>query len=77
MSVIDILNSVQFVVDKQGRQTAVQLDLATWKALQLLLEEIAEDEWLGRLLAEVKDDERLEGETAYQAYQAYLSETQS
>jgi hypothetical protein len=77
MSVIDILNSVQFVVDKQGRQTAVQLDLATWKALQLLLEEIAEDEWLGRLLAEVKDDERLEGDAAYQAYQSYLTETQS
>ena len=77
MSITDILDSVQYVVDKQGRQTAVQLDLATWKMLQLLLEDIAEDERLGQLMDEVKDDERLEGETAYEAYQAYLIEAQS
>ena len=29
MSITNILDSVQYVVDKQGRQTAVQLDLAT------------------------------------------------
>ena len=38
MGITDILDSVQYVVDGKGQQTAVQLDLNAWKALQQLLE---------------------------------------
>ena len=40
MSVDAILDSVQYVVDKDGQQTAVLLDLATWDTLRLLLQEV-------------------------------------
>lgn len=40
MSVTEILDSVQFVVDKQGQQTAVLLDLEVWEALRQLLENL-------------------------------------
>ena len=59
-----ILDSVRYVVDKNGQRTAVLLDMATWNALRLLLEEIAEDEQLGRLMGEVADDELFEGEAS-------------
>jgi len=74
MSGVEILESVQYVVNNQGEQTAVQLDLALWKTLRPLLEEILEDKHLAELMLEVKDDERLEGEAARAAYQAYLAE---
>jgi len=77
MSAIDILDTAQYVVDKDGRQTAVLLDLSSWQILRQLLEELAEDEKLGELLSAVQDDEKLEGEAAQEAYQAYLQEVQS
>lgn len=64
MNVKAILDSVRYVVDKNGQRTAVLLDIATWNALRLLLEEIAEDEQLGRLMDEVEDDEMFEGEAS-------------
>ena len=33
MRIVEMLNSVQFVVDKDGRHTAVQLELKTWQML--------------------------------------------
>ncbi len=74
MSVIDILETAQYVVDKRGEKTAVLLDLPSWQALQRLLEELAEDERLGELMAAVQEDEKLEGEAAREAYKAYLKE---
>ncbi|MCZ7668460.1 MAG: hypothetical protein M5U34_15340 [Chloroflexi bacterium] len=77
MSIDEMLDAVQYVVDSEGQQTAVLLDLNTWKSLQLLLQDIAEDERLGRLMAEVEDDERLEGEDALNAYRTYLAQADS
>ena len=76
MSLTEIIDSVQYVVDHQGRQTAVQLDIEAWESLRAILEEI-EDERLGQLMQEVENDERLEGEAALQAYERYLAETQA
>ena len=75
MSIIEILDSVQYVVDSQGRHTAVQLELTAWEALRPLFEELIEDGRLGQLMAEAADDERLEDDAAVQAYQSYLSQT--
>jgi hypothetical protein len=77
MSVDAILDSVQYVVDKDGQQTAVLLDLPTWDALRLLLEEFSEDERLGRLMDEVEDDETFEGEVSWNLYQSLLPNDQS
>ncbi len=74
MSVIEMLESVQYVVDNQGRQTAVQFDLDTWETLRPLFEEVREDAHLARLMDETVNDERYEGETAVQAYQEILSQ---
>lgn len=72
MSVTDILETAQYVVDKSGRQTAVLLDLTTWHSLQQLLEELQEDERLGALMTAVQTDEKLEGNAAQEAYRSYL-----
>lgn len=77
MGVDAILDSVQYVVDKDGQQTAVLLDLPTWDALRLLLEEFSEDERLGRLMDEVEDDQTFEGEASWNLYQSLLSSDQS
>lgn len=74
MSVTEILNSVQYVVNQKGQQVAVQLELSTWKTLRHLLEEMVEDEHLARLIAEVEAEEHLEGQNAWQTYQTYLAE---
>ena len=68
MSVVDIIESAQYVIDRQGKQTAVLLDLENWVTLRHLLEELAEDERLGQLLVEVESDEKLEGSVAREAY---------
>ena len=74
MSTIDILDTAQYVVDKDGRQTAVLLDLESWQALRRLLEELVEDANLGELMAAVENDEKLDLEAAQEIYQAYLME---
>ncbi len=74
MSVTDILDTAQYVVAKDGRQTAVLLDVHSWQVLRHLLEEITEDDHLGKLMAEVADEETLTAEDARKAYEAYLSE---
>jgi len=72
MSVTDILETAQYVVDKTGKQTAVLLDLPTWRGLQRLLEELREDERLGELMTAVQADDKLVGDAAQAAYRAYL-----
>ena len=74
MTIVEMLDSVQYVVDNQGRQTAVQFDLTTWETLQPLFEEVMEDAHLAQLMDAVADDEKLEGDATMQAYQTYLSQ---
>jgi hypothetical protein len=42
MTVADILNSVKFVVDPNGQQSAVMVDIDVWEQIVTLLED-AED----------------------------------
>jgi hypothetical protein len=72
MNVEAILDSVRYVVDKDGQQVAVVLDMATWDAVRLLLEESGEDERLGRLMDEVENDVSSEGEASGNIYQSFL-----
>ena len=76
MSTIEILESAQYVIDKDGHRTAVLLDLPSWETLRQILLELMEDEMLGELMIAVKDDEKLSDEAALEAYQVYLQDPQ-
>ncbi len=49
MSVTELIRSVQFVVDAEGRRTAAILDYALWDELVTLLEDIEDSEEIDRL----------------------------
>lgn len=49
MSVAEILQSVQFVVDSTGNRKAVQLDLTAWEELLSLLEDVEDAQELAEL----------------------------
>jgi hypothetical protein len=49
MSVAEILQSVQFVVDSMGNRKAVQLDLTAWEELLSLLEDLEDAQELAEL----------------------------
>jgi len=40
MTVPEILDSVQFVVDRSGKPTAAMLDINIWADLRIILEEL-------------------------------------
>ncbi|HLO16628.1 MAG TPA: hypothetical protein VK206_17475 [Anaerolineales bacterium] len=42
MTVTDILNSVKFVVDPNGQQSAVVVDMEVWEQLVTILEDAEE-----------------------------------
>ena len=44
MTITDLLQSAQFVVDTEGNHKAVQLDMAQWEELLVLLKRIEEQE---------------------------------
>ncbi len=44
MTVTEILHSVQFVVDQDGKATAVVLDMRIWESFLSMLEEIEDIE---------------------------------
>jgi hypothetical protein len=73
----EVLRSVQYVVDEHGKQTAVLLDLSVWQQVLHFLEELDEDEQLGRLMMDVADDDKLEGEEAVRVYREYVADAQS
>ena len=73
MTITEILESVQYVVDSEGRKTAVQFNLSAWETLRPLLEELIEDGRLGKLIEEVADDESLDAAAAQKLYQDYLT----
>ncbi len=77
MRITEILESVKFVIDKEGQQTAVQLDLVTWQALQELLEDLEDVAEFNE--AQQEDDELFSWEsviTEYQAKHALMSDVQ-
>ena len=47
VTVRDILETVQYIVDAHREQTAVLLDIPAWLALQQLLEDVLENDSLG------------------------------
>lgn len=44
MTVADILNSVKFVVDPNGQQSAVVVDMEVWEQIVTLLEDLEDAE---------------------------------
>jgi hypothetical protein len=44
MTVADILNSVKFVVDPSGQQSAVVVDMDVWEQIVSLLEDVEDAE---------------------------------
>jgi thymidylate synthase ThyX len=49
MSVTELLQTVQFLVDNDGNKKAAVLDYAVWEELLTLLEDIEDDEEIQRL----------------------------
>ena len=43
MTVTEVLQSAHFVVDREGKPTAVVLDIAVWDALLSALEDVEDD----------------------------------
>ncbi|VAW36740.1 hypothetical protein MNBD_CHLOROFLEXI01-1394 [hydrothermal vent metagenome] len=74
ITITEVLESVQYIIDDHRRKTAVQFDLSGWEALLPLIEEVLKDGRLAELIADVADDERLEESEAQKAYQTYLAE---
>ena len=62
MTVTELLDAVQFVVDAEGKRQAVQLPLTLWEELVTLLEDIEDAEELEKL--DTKDGEIIEWEQA-------------
>ena len=67
MSIAEILESVQYVVNRDGQQTAVQLDLEIWEALRELLENLEDSAEIEQ--ARQEDDEVFEWEQVVSDYQ--------
>lgn len=57
-----------------GQHSLTGEDAQTWVTRSR--QEIFEDGHLGQLMIEVENDEKLEGESARQAYQTYLAKSQ-
>lgn len=67
MSISEILDTIQFVVDREGRQTAVQMDLTAWNALQQLLEDL--EDMADIVQARQEDDETVPWEDVVAEYE--------
>jgi hypothetical protein len=59
------LKSLRYVVDQNGRKSAVQVDLATWSALLGYLEDLEDRAVLKDKLARLKHDPALAGAIAW------------
>jgi len=69
MTVTEILKSMQFVVDREGKPTAALLDIDAWNAFVSMLEDI-EDIQLIR--ERMKDWRSKEGWTRWEDFEAEL-----
>lgn len=54
MVIEETLRSVQFVVDHEGRQTAVLLDIQTWETLINWIETVTDTRIASQILTELK-----------------------
>ncbi len=73
MTVSEILASIQYVVDREGKQTAVQVDLSVWETIQQILENI--DDIADIEQARREDDEIFDWEQVVHEYQTQNSLT--
>jgi hypothetical protein len=71
MTITEILQSVQFVVDQQGKPSAALLDMRAWEALLSLLEDV-EDAEIVR--ARLKNWRSKEGWSDWQDVEAELDD---
>jgi hypothetical protein len=69
MTVTDVLKSAQFLVDQEGKPTAVVLDIAVWDAFLSALEDV-EDSELAR--ERLKDWRTKQGWTRWEDFEAEL-----
>jgi accessory colonization factor AcfC len=69
MTVTDVLRSAHFVVDQEGKPTAVVLDIGVWEALLTALEDI-EDVELAR--ERLKNWRSKQGWTRWEDFEAEL-----
>lgn len=78
MSIGDVLDSVQYVVDSKGQQTAVQLDLKTWHMLRNMLEDLEDMAEIERARAEQEETFAWEGVVAeYQQVHGLATDVQN
>jgi hypothetical protein len=68
MTVNEILASVQFVVNQEGKQTAVQINLSVWETIRQMLEDIEDVADFEQ--AKQEEDETFSWEQVVQEYQA-------
>ncbi|MCB0227136.1 MAG: hypothetical protein KDI02_25795 [Anaerolineae bacterium] len=73
MTTAELLNSVQYLVDETGQKKAVQIDLAVWKKILELLEDMEDEEEMSIALQE--EDETVSWEDVKIQYQAAHPET--
>jgi hypothetical protein len=66
MELVEIFNSVRYVINHDGQETAVQLDLDVWRALLELLEDLEDAADLKR--ARQEDDVLLDWEEVVTKY---------
>lgn len=69
MTVTEILQSVQFVVDRDGKPTAAMLDMSVWEAFLSLLESIED---VGLIRDRMKNWRSKEGWTRWEDFEAEL-----
>ena len=69
MTVTDLLNSARFLVDQEGKPTAVVLDIAVWDAFLAALEDVEDSELVRERL---KDWRTKQGWTRWEDFEAEL-----
>ncbi len=69
MTITEILQSVQFVVDQDGKPMAAMLDMSVWEAFLSLLENIED---VGLIRDRMKNWRSKEGWTRWEDFEAEL-----
>ena len=69
MTVTDLLKSARFLVDQEGKPTAVVLDIAVWDAFLAALEDVEDSELVRERL---KDWRTKQGWTRWEDFEAEL-----
>ena len=69
MTVAEVLKSAHFLVDQEGKPTAVMLDIAVWDAFLAALEDVEDSELVRERL---KDWRTKQGWTRWEDFEAEL-----